>query len=349
MQQTTLAAAAALLGDAVEQVGAPLPTSARNRVVRLRTSAGRTVIAKHYLDDSTDGRWRELAALRTLGDTDSAPHLLAASDDVAILEDLGEHPHLASWLLADDADLGAEKLHAWARALGTFHRDGLAAADAFEHEFRSHTGSSSDYMTEQLEESAHEWAQLAGRLGVELHGDFEELAQVPRRFRTPLLTVSPGDACPDNNVDVSDTVRLIDLEFASVRHAAWDVAYLVVPWPTCWCAWTLPDPTVGDALTAWCTGAGVPESADLVHDLELAAHAWHWLSAGWLLTGLLAQTYGARPDRPSPRAQDRIARSLEVLAASEVFPDLTDDATELLLGLRRIYDVEPLPPMPAFR
>ena len=25
------------------------------------------------------------------------------------------------------------------------------------------------------------------------------------------------------------------------RHVAWDLAYLRVPWPTCWCSWRLPD------------------------------------------------------------------------------------------------------------
>ena len=56
-------------------------------------------------------------------------------------------------------------------------------------------------------------------------------------------------------------VVLVDFEGAEWRHVAWDVAYLRVPWPTCWCSWRMPDavaepPSTGTArLAAAAAGA----------------------------------------------------------------------------------------------
>ena len=63
--------------------------------------------------------------------------------------------------------------------------------------------------------------------------------------------LSPADACPDNNLLLADGCRLIDFEWAEVRHPAWDAAYLAVPWPTCWCSWRIPDATAARALDAY--------------------------------------------------------------------------------------------------
>ena len=53
--------------------------------------------------------------------------------------------------------------------------------------------------------------------------------------------LTPGDTCPDNNVLTEAGVVLFDFEAAAIRHLAWDAAYLRVPWPSCWCAWRLPE------------------------------------------------------------------------------------------------------------
>ena len=55
-----------------------------------------------------------------------------------------------------------------------------------------------------------------------------------------LLAFTPGDTCPDNDVQVADGLVLIDFEDAQWRHVVWDVAYLTVPFPSCWCSWRLP-------------------------------------------------------------------------------------------------------------
>ncbi|MBD2758896.1 hypothetical protein IEE94_05180 [Yimella sp. cx-573] len=346
----TLAVATGLLGEPLEPVGHPLPTSARNRVVRARRPDGSTVVVKRYLDSTHDGRWRELCALKALHWADAAvPAVIAANDDLVVMEDLGDRPHLAAAMLSHDPADAARGLLEWARALGHLHAAGFAAAATFEGEFRSRTGRPSDYMTDELADAAATWPQLGRRLEVSVEAPFEVLAQVPGRFRTRLETISPGDVCPDNNLRCDSGVTLIDLEFAGVRHAAWDLSYLTVPWPSCWCAWAMPEDAADAAVSAWADAVGVERDADLEHDLALAADAWHWLSANWLLDRLIGDQYAQRPDRPSPRAQDRIARSLDRVAHSELLPEIAGAATTLLAGLAARYDVEPLPVMPAFR
>ncbi len=67
----TLTLAGRLLQETLEPVGDPLPTSARNRVVRARRTGGSTVIVKHYLADEDEGHWRELSALKAFAGYDA--------------------------------------------------------------------------------------------------------------------------------------------------------------------------------------------------------------------------------------------------------------------------------------
>ena len=59
----------------------------------------------------------ELAALERLP-SGTRPELLAHSDDVIVMSDLGDGPSLADLLLGDDARLAEAALLAWARTLG---------------------------------------------------------------------------------------------------------------------------------------------------------------------------------------------------------------------------------------
>ena len=63
--------------------------------------------------------------------------------------------------------------------------------------------------------------------------------------------LSPADACPDNNVSTPDGLVLLDFEQATVRHVAWDVAYLLLPWPSCWCSWDLPADIANATVARW--------------------------------------------------------------------------------------------------
>ena len=102
------------------------------------------------------------------------------------------------------------------------------------------TGQCLDYMTAELTKAVAEWERLATALGVPVpSGALSALGEVTTRFKTALEVLSAGDMCPDNNLVIDGRVVMIDLEFATIRHLAWDVANLRVPWPSCWCVWTL--------------------------------------------------------------------------------------------------------------
>src|SRR5206468_9308469 len=86
--------------------------------------------------------------------------------------------------------------------------------------------------------------------------------------------LTPGDTCPDNDVQVADGLVLIDFEDAQWRHVVWDVAYLTVPFPSCWCSWRLPAEVTARAVAAYrsVAGAAFPEVAGpgFERDLEAA-------------------------------------------------------------------------------
>jgi hypothetical protein len=100
----------------------------------------------------------------------------------------------------------------------------------------------------------------------------------------------PGDTCPDNNVFTGDgahSLALIDFEGASWRHIAWDVAYLTVPWPSCWCSWRPTGDLASRAVARYrqAMAATMPCVSISEFDLDLAAATdlWSVLYSAWLL------------------------------------------------------------------
>lgn len=263
------------------------------------------------------------------------PSLVAATSELLIMEDLGDHPHLASLLLGMDPLAARNGVLAWARGLGAFHRAGLDARASFLELMPEHD----DYMPGLLNEAAHDLATWAADLHIAVPEGFSALTDIS--FRTALEVLSAGDMCPDNNLVFSGQVRFIDLEFATVRHAAWDLAYLMAPWPSCWCAWHLPPELVDAALAAWRTDFGAVDWREFEPDLRLATDAWRWLAVSWLVP-LLSNGWAERPDRPAPPVADRIVDALDALSRSTEIPELTRTAGQLATAVRARYSVGPL-------
>lgn len=325
----TLAQASELLGRPFTLVGEPLPSGSRHLVLRIRDSAGRSLIAKRRLDPSPSP---EAAALTVLSDSSVTPSLVAATPDILIMEDLGDHPHLASLLLGHDPLAARHGVLAWAQGLGTFHRAGLEARARFLQLAPEHD----DYMPGLLDEATDDLGRWAHDLGLDVRHDFSALTQID--FRTPLQVLSAGDMCPDNNLMSGGRVHFIDLEFATVRHVAWDLAYLMAPWPSCWCAWRLPPELVDAALAAWRTAFGAVDWPELERDLRLATDAWRWLAVSWLLRSL-ATGWPERPDRPAPPVVDRIVDALAALSVSLDLPELRYAAAQFAAAIRAGYSV----------
>jgi hypothetical protein len=296
---------------------------------RLRRVGGHVV--KTYVA-AGEGRVREAAALDVLG------RLVGETADSVTMTDLGTGPSLADLLLGTDRAEAADGVVAWARALADLQAQQVTRRDAFRSALAARGEVSADVMAERVVRDARALDALA-------------LIADP----TPVATVggpaslTPGDACPDNNVIDPDGLRLLDFEDAQWRPVAWDAAYLTVPWPSCWCSWLLPAGVVDRALDAYRTTLtpampGVGSDA-FDADLATATAGWALISASWFLPRALAD------DPPlDPRAPSRRAMVTHRLRQAVAHPLLGDHCALLLDELHRRWgDDNPLALAPAFR
>jgi hypothetical protein len=168
--------------------------------------------------------------------------------------------------------------------------------------------------------------------------------------------VSPTDACPDNNVSTVGGLRLIDFGCASVMHPAWDIAYLHVPWPSCWCAWQLPADVTELAHHAWLSrlSAGLADRGLVLDEqamdaaIRRASLVWCLITVGWFLPRAVAGRRAAGPRAPDLTAV--IQHRLELIAAAEL-PGITASqglARRLVAVLASRWTAPPLPLAPAF-
>jgi hypothetical protein len=358
----TLEVASTLVGTPLTPVGPPFPGSHRTLVVRVADDQGGTVVVKRYLgDDGVEAYAREASALEALAAFGQTPALVAecAEPRLVVMEDLGGGRHLAEVLLGSDADLATATLSGWAAAVAGLHRSGREVRDAFASGVlaRSPGPVELDPLPGHLATAASEWARLATHLDVALPaGTFDVLTSVPSRFRVEASSLSAADMCPDNNLvrDLGDSgIALLDFEFALWRPIAWDAAYLRVPWPTCWCAWSLEAAAADLALQRWrgTVAQTWPEvlGTDFDHDLELATEAWAWLAGSWCLAGLVdAGPARANPVKPTPRMPDRVLRFLRTASTGNALPELADAAAQLARAVETRYAAADVPFAPAF-
>jgi hypothetical protein len=116
------------------------------------------------------------------------------------------------------------------------------------------------------------------------------VAQTPNSGASGLVA---GDTCPDNALYADGQLTLIDFEAAAHRHVAWQAAYLLVPLPTCWCSWALPDQVAQRALAQWrqsgARAISAVAAAFLADDLARAVIAWTFVSLTVLLPRAIAE------------------------------------------------------------
>jgi hypothetical protein len=332
-----LSAAGAALG--VELTG--VRELSRGRSLVLRALAGdRPVVVKAPLETGP-GPARELAALRVLGGVPGAVPLLAEADDppVLVLADLGDGPSLADALLGGDPAVAEAALGDWAETLGRLQAASADRGDAFA------TGLGSlppDTSADALASAAEALAPLLPQLGVRPSAAaLDELRGL--RVGGP-AALTPGDACPDNNVLTQDGYVLIDFEWAEFRPVAWDAAYLRVPWPTCWCSWALPGEVVERALDRWRAAIG-PLPPDFDVELDRATLAWTFISTGFFLPRILDGTDHVQ-NRAGPVRRAFLHHRLRTAPGDGPLADL---AAETLAALVRTQDAHPLDLAPAFR
>jgi hypothetical protein len=369
----TVSVASVCVGSRLRVVGKPFPGSRRTLVVRLAGHDGGSYVVKRYLTkEGREAYAREAAALSALSSLSDEPPLagarvgaharvpllVAECDDprLVVMRDAGEGTHLADALLGSDAERAASTLAAWADAVAGLHRSGSVVHDAFAAGVRARSPEPVvlDYLPRHLADAAVEWTRLASALEVDVPtGTFDVLASVPDRFRVDASSLSAADMCPDNNLVADSGLVLLDFEFALWRPVAWDAAYLRVPWPTCWCAWSLEASAAHAALDVWRREVALtwPEvlGPDFDHDLDLATEAWAWLAGSWCLAGLVdGEPARSNPVKPMPRMPDRVLRFLRTAAAGRALPELAEVAARLADRVTTRYAASDVPLAPAF-
>ena len=316
------------------------------------------IVKVHLLDEPREAVVREPAGLSLL--PHGRPEVLALLDKPPgiVLEDLGPGRDLADLLLGDDPAAATAGLHGWATALARLQRSTLGAGPAFAAELAGHAARLGlpvppvDPMSAVLDDAARLLVEQLPRLGIDPPAAaLEELRSLDGRLGTSFHALTPADACPDNNRETEAGWVLLDFEGAQVRHVAWDAAYLLVPWPSCWCCWRLPTGVGEQALQTWRTELGPPEvtSAAFDQDLGIAALGWTLVSTAWFLPRAVdgdehtheeAAVMPTRRTMVQHRLREAAAAPRAGLPALATLTQQLSDATELAWG-RLSLDLAP--------
>lgn len=341
-----------------------LGSSSRSRVRRFRADSD-TLIVKEFA--RLDEGWvRECAALSVLPAEVRAPRLIAADavPPTVVMSDVGAGASVADALLAQDPVAAADAVAQWATAIGVLHRATTGRREAFRNALAARAGPLpvvDSKMSAGLDDAAVTLAQQSAQLAVDVPaGALDELRELGTRLSDAgAAAMTPSDACPDNNVRTGDGLVLIDFEGAQWRHVAWDVAYLVVPWPSCWCSWRIPADVVERAIEAYRAAFAVPDAAGFRRDVEAAAVGWEFMSVAWFLPRALAGHRApddgapddgapAEPDKPTPNIRASILHRLDQAGRSADRPALAEFAARLHHTLIARWGEPTLPYAPAF-
>ncbi|WP_375493105.1 hypothetical protein [uncultured Jatrophihabitans sp.] len=335
----------------------------RSSVHRVRLRAGGSVIVK-WFNGMGEGWVREAAALSLLHGDTGAPHLLAESGDppIVVMSDLGDGPSLSDALLGRDAAAAEATLALWAQALGRLHVATRGLRADFQTALTARAGELPVYdahLGADLDDAIRVLDRECGSLGVSVPaGAFDELRGLGARLGgDTLAAITPGDTCPDNNLVHDDRLTLLDFENAQWRHVAWDVAYLTVPWPTCWCAWTLTPGAAQRAVDAYVAlvrdAFPAVRTAAFADDVRAAQLGWVFLSVSWYLGASRDDKRlrgGRRPAHPG-KLEVMLHRLREAAqdGAAVGSPALAELAQHLGDELTRRWGAVPLELAPAFR
>jgi hypothetical protein len=329
---------------------------------------------------AVDGFVREHAALSLIGEhrLPGVVRLLGWSPDppVLVLQDLGDRRSVADRLLGDDPLAAERALVDWAVTVAGLQASSQGLGDEFQNRVtttsrlayptasRAATApGAGDLLMDWLADTAETLDGLLRPLGVQAgRWALQELLAL-----TPALNAGTGeqglvagDTCPDNALYVDGQLTLIDFEAAAHRHVAWEAAYLIVPWPTCWCSWAIPHRTRERALDAWrrTLAPSVPavDTPRFGDQVAQAVIAWIFVSMSFLLPGALAEadadpSTGPARGRPHPDSRSLVLHRLQLAAAypTQMLPALRDLAGEIHDACTERWGQCDLQAAPAFR
>jgi hypothetical protein len=335
-----------------------LKDETRSVVVRAQVRGGPmpSVILKHFRDDVVCGLddWAGAEFLTRRG-VELGPRFLAG--DVAarlfVLEDLGRGPTLEALLRGGDARAAHGGLMATARHTGQLHVKTLGTQATYDLVRQALPPRPERVRVENarfLLDNEGRLLRWLAAVGAEAApGTHEDLEEVARALVDPgpLLAFTHGDMAPSNVLFTPGGPRLLDFEYAGMRHALYDALMWLV---------TVPFP---DELVS---------RADITYRITLSAHCEAaqedsvWARAR--ATVALARTVNLFQWHP-PRVleEDRewapglsaraallhhLARCRALLAPAEGFPGLARTLETLEARLRERWTVPPFS-WPAFR
>jgi hypothetical protein len=322
---------------------AELGGSSRSVVERVALD-GSTAVVKRFTGEA-GGFPREVAALAVLPPSAPVPRLLSVLSDPPglVMSDEGDGPSLADLLLGSSASAAREGLLSWASAVARLHDESVGVGEAFRAELAVRCDQPASTLNDDLDQTISSLTGFAGELGVSVpDGAWEELGELCERLSGGPAVLSPDDTCPDNNVLTPDGCVLLDFENAQWRHPAWDVAYLTVPWPTCWCSWGLPDEVAEQAVDRYQAACGSPWAASpsFRDDVQAASTVWALMTSAMFMRSALGDDPPHRMPMPPRRAL-----ILDRLRAASA---LSSIAGPLRAALVDRWGSVPLPPAPAF-
>ncbi len=276
----------------------------------------------------------------------------SAEHGFLIMEDLGDGVSLADCLTGNDPVVSTDALFAYARSLGAMHT-ATQGQEARWLESRARIGGSA------MPQRGYAWVQdverlktVLSRYSIDLSVDLDaELATIGRALEDPgeYLAFTPTDCCPDNHFLRDDRVVFFDCEWATMRHALLDAAYLLAPFPTCWCTSQLPQNLPQQLIAAYREefpgGANFEEQLTLMlASWVIGAFVWPWMG-NWQDEDREWGLVSVR-QRQLHRLENLLARA----NLQKVLPALGLVLTQLHATLITQWSgVEPMPLYPAYQ
>jgi hypothetical protein len=295
----------------------------RDHVVRLGTRDGRSAILKrprqhrHGGVPELDAFGVELASLEYLAGMPIpvAPRFLGADVNAGILlmEELPAGRSLADSLLLGDRAAATANMVAYATALGSVHAWSVSRTAEFEHAQARYSPAADPrpWWLEKIERERGQFLLVASRLGVVAEGVDNEIDGIVRMLRGGRYRAFiHRDLCPDNVRLADGRMRIFDFEESSLGSAALDAAYLLAPFPSCWCFASVPADIADLAMGAYRSAleaSGVEVGDDF--DTELTAALAGWVVArGTLIERAHGRQCRLRRHRHAPtrRLEDQL-------------------------------------------
>ena len=330
----------------------------RTHVFRLRLDGGRSAVLKRRgpRDQARGAFGIELAALEYLSAMPEpvAPRLLGADAEAGLLlmEDLGPGRSLADSLLAGSPEAAQGDLIAYARALGALHAWSRERAAGFAALRARHAPGAA---------LAPAWLGAVGRgqagflavaagLGLGTAGVEDEIKTITNITNGVAFSgLVHGDACPDNVRMLGGECLIFDFESSGWGPVTLDAAYLLAPFPSCWCFGRLPAGAAAAALDAYRARVG-EAGIELGPDWDAAMAA---AMAVWVIARGTALREALEEDDPwgTTTIRPRLLAWLRSFAAAAgqagTLPRLRTLATDLEEALSQRWPQVRVPDYPA--